>query len=276
MTIQAFSSRLPRFALAAAGRGFVGGSRVRPGPEAGAGRRIRSEPGRAGAADPPQHAQDRGGPLQGRDARPQARASRSRRTSTSCIDSMKQRQDQVVKDIDEIVEQIKISKCNSGGQGESDSNENQKNSRAARPQPGAEPGQAARPEQAAGSRRTASSPEEEGRRRRGQLEEGRASGRERPGRSARPAEGREGRRTSTSTRSGATSRTSSARSSSTATTTTSLLSTRSRSRSTSARRGRPPRSRAALRPAPASSGNVVQRWTAGLRPASTGLSPRRR
>jgi len=46
------------------------------------------------------------------------------------LDSMKQRQDQVIKDIDEIVKQIKIGNCSSGKQSERDSNENQKNSRA--------------------------------------------------------------------------------------------------------------------------------------------------
>lgn len=44
------------------------------------------------------------------------------------IDSMKQRQEQVVKDIDDVVKQFK--KCGNGGGGKSDSNENQKNSKA--------------------------------------------------------------------------------------------------------------------------------------------------
>jgi hypothetical protein len=129
MTIQAFSSRLPRFALAALVAAFVGGAAwaQEPKPEQDEesgpspvelARQIRrnmlkieEDLSKAGTHDP-------------------ERGERVKKDLDELLDSMKQRQDQVIKDIDEIVKQIKVSKCNSGGQGESDSNENQKNSRA--------------------------------------------------------------------------------------------------------------------------------------------------
>ena len=70
------------------------------------------------------------------------------------LEGMKSRQDQVVKDIDDIVKQIKTSNCNSGKQGSSDSNQNQKQSRKRdRNQSDQEVGQLARSEQAGGQRR---------------------------------------------------------------------------------------------------------------------------
>ena len=239
MTIDAFSTRLLRVALAAL---VATSSAVRR------------------AQEPKPEQDDESGPspaelarqirrnmlkieedlVQGRDARPLARRA-GQEGPRRAARGMKQRQDQVVKDIDDIVKQIKISNCNSGGQGSERLEREPEAVAGARPQPVAEPGKprdpnGKKPGEAEGRaasprRRRATGP-------RTTPKKDRTSGRERSGRSAQRSRRARRWRTSTSTRSGATCRPSSARSSSIATSTTSLLSTRSRSRSTSGRRGR--------------------------------------
>lgn len=57
------------------------------------------------------------------------RGDQVRKDLEKLLDGMKNRQDQVVKDIDDIVKQLKTSSCSSGKSGSSDSNQNQKQSK---------------------------------------------------------------------------------------------------------------------------------------------------
>ena len=118
MTLQAFSSRLPRFALAAVVAAF--GRRSSRGPRS----RSRGGAGRASGPSPVELArQIRRNMLKIEEDLSKAgthdptRGEQVKKDLEELLDSMKQRQDQVVKDIDEIVKQIKVSNCNSGGQG---------------------------------------------------------------------------------------------------------------------------------------------------------------